>query len=606
MNNPSSAEYEGPEEDDDSDSDMNTYSNPYGYAPRESKLSRNKHSSARSVSMESTVSSNGVATRRGSCLSYSSGVLSRRGRNYKAQRGGACLIQTEIELPSPNEQILLNIPQAPASNRERDDDHQASYSTGFSTYYGYESGESDGQRSLSSRESIRSRRRNSYLHRPEKESAKISSLLEGSRQPEIILEPDEETSSEPDDLKDPDSLLSRSGFHKKNVAAGHKSPLAPVTGGVKGSNVSFAEMEVPVLQEDDLVLENSEIVKSAPLLKKRDPEDGSGTEEAQGGGWNRSTPFTTSKYEQLTAAKLAEAQKNAALIAPEIIPSNSYRSNRQLNWGELDLDSTSHKSSDSGIVSNLYEDSPIVQEIDRYKQRARRRESLEQTVVRFPIDTGASIISKNKDVNFTPAKGCTNASDFIVRCFMARLRQGITVWKHNRSRWSKSSTRELFLVDNKTLSWRRTDGEMDKGRRPKLDLTKCCEVRHAFTKDPSTRKQTGTATLRKRCKDGSAAKSLSLIFGKRTLDMTAVSNDQCKVLMEGFSALCFRLQLEALRDESVSQSDARTNRYIDSKSLVSEDWASTVFTETVPTISVTHTSARSHPANPSPNNPWGL
>merc|ERR1712157_143195 len=37
--------------------------------------------------------------------------------------------------------------------------------------------------------------------------------------------------------------------------------------------------------------------------------------------------------------------------------------------------------------------------------------------------------------NFKPATGCTNASDFTVRCFAARLRAGITVVKHGRSRW---------------------------------------------------------------------------------------------------------------------------------------------------------------------------
>jgi hypothetical protein len=43
--------------------------------------------------------------------------------------------------------------------------------------------------------------------------------------------------------------------------------------------------------------------------------------------------------------------------------------------------------------------------------------------------------------NFRPATGCTNASDFVVRCFVARLRAGITVVKHGRSRWCKSRLR---------------------------------------------------------------------------------------------------------------------------------------------------------------------
>jgi len=40
--------------------------------------------------------------------------------------------------------------------------------------------------------------------------------------------------------------------------------------------------------------------------------------------------------------------------------------------------------------------------------------------------------------------------------------------------------------------------------------------------------------------------SFSLIFPKRTVDITAKTADQCKVLMEGFSALCFRLQVANL------------------------------------------------------------
>ena len=40
--------------------------------------------------------------------------------------------------------------------------------------------------------------------------------------------------------------------------------------------------------------------------------------------------------------------------------------------------------------------------------------------------------------------------------------------------------------------------------------------------------------------------SFALIFPKRTVDITSVTADQCKVLMEGFSALCFRLQVANL------------------------------------------------------------
>lgn len=54
---------------------------------------------------------------------------------------------------------------------------------------------------------------------------------------------------------------------------------------------------------------------------------------------------------------------------------------------------------------------------------------------------------------------------------------------------------------------------------------------------------TGTPILRSKCEPSNAFKSFALIFPKRTVDITAVTADQCKVLMEGFSALCFRLHV---------------------------------------------------------------
>jgi hypothetical protein len=180
------------------------------------------------------------------------------------------------------------------------------------------------------------------------------------------------------------------------------------------------------------------------------------------------------------------------------------------------------------------------------------------------------------------------------------LRSGMVVLKHNRSRWSKSSYRKLVLLpDGKTLCWKPLEGE-DSGkggaRRPKLDLTNCKEVRHAWSHDPDTRKQCGTATLRKRCKDGMASKSFALIFNKRTLDMTALSNDQCKVLMEGFSALCFRLKLEQqqlMKEQEECQSDdADRDRYEGKSQFTDDDWASTVYGPES-TVSMTQTNTTS-------------
>jgi len=147
--------------------------------------------------------------------------------------------------------------------------------------------------------------------------------------------------------------------------------------------------------------------------------------------------------------------------------------------------------------------------------------------------------------NFRPATGCTNASDFIVRCFVARLRAGITVVKHGRSRWCKSRLRVLHVhSDGRSLSWRPAQGEPTSNKRPpKLDLSTCLEVRHAWSPDPLNPMFTGTPILRSKCEASNAFKSFALIFPRRTVDITAVTADQCKVLMEGFSALCFRLQV---------------------------------------------------------------
>ena len=149
---------------------------------------------------------------------------------------------------------------------------------------------------------------------------------------------------------------------------------------------------------------------------------------------------------------------------------------------------------------------------------------------------------------FKPATGCTNASDFIVRCFVARLRSGITVVKHGRSRWCKSRLRVLHIhPDGRSLSWKPAEGEPASSKRPpKLDLSTCLEVRHAWSPDPQNPMYTGTPILRLKCEAANAHKSFALIFKQRTVDITAVTADQCKVLMEGFSALCFRLQVANL------------------------------------------------------------
>lgn len=160
---------------------------------------------------------------------------------------------------------------------------------------------------------------------------------------------------------------------------------------------------------------------------------------------------------------------------------------------------------------------------------------------------------------FKPATGCTNASDFIVRCFVARLRSGITVVKHGRSRWCKSRLRVLHIhPDGRSLSWKPAEGEPTSSKRPpKLDLSTCLEVRHAWSPDPQNPMYTGTSILRQKCEAANAHKSFALIFKQRTVDITAVTADQCKVLMEGFSALCFRLQVANLAGRGQKKGHAR-------------------------------------------------
>jgi hypothetical protein len=187
---------------------------------------------------------------------------------------------------------------------------------------------------------------------------------------------------------------------------------------------------------------------------------------------------------------------------------------------------------------------------------------------------------------FKPATGCTNASDFIVRCFVARLRSGITVVKHGRSRWCKSRLRVLHIhPDGRSLSWKPAEGEPSSAKRPpKLDLSTCLEVRHAWSPDPQNPMYTGTPILRIKCEAANAHKSFALIFKQRTVDITAVTADQCKVLMEGFSALCFRLQVATLAGKEKAAQHARP--------MPEEDGVSTTASATLTNTSLSKTVVR--------------
>jgi hypothetical protein len=320
--------------------------------------------------------------------------------------------------------------------------------------------------------------------------------------------------------------------------------------------------------------------------------------------------------------------------------------------GDGEWNGMNHDDDESSYGANMYTDTMVANsssEYDMYHQKARRRASLENT--HYDIDT----VYESKGIkipNFKPADGCRNASDFVVRCFTARMRiSGFTVLKHNRSRWSKAKNRIIYLLpDNQTLTWRECDDDTTNGgnnggngkkdtnhknkhnsndlkmnkdngddllhpirhsnhsgsvRGPKIDLSKCIEVRYACSIDPKNVRKRGTPVLRSRCKDELAGKSFSLIFTNRTLDLTAFSNDQCKVLMEGFSALCFRLQLQKMESKNNNNSDAQNLSDSDKHNMADDqctnmdvdDWASTMFGG-----STTNTSNSNYLGG---NTPWG-
>lgn len=69
-------------------------------------------------------------------------------------------------------------------------------------------------------------------------------------------------------------------------------------------------------------------------------------------------------------------------------------------------------------------------------------------------------------------------------------------------------------------------------------------MRHAWSLDPLHPLNTGTVILQREA--ANAHKSFALIFPKWTIDVTAITAYQCKVSMEGFSAFCFRPQVDSL------------------------------------------------------------
>lgn len=163
---------------------------------------------------------------------------------------------------------------------------------------------------------------------------------------------------------------------------------------------------------------------------------------------------------------------------------------------------------------------------------------------------------------FKPAAGCISASDFMIRVFVARLRSGITVIKHGRSKFKKSSRPCVLKLDcdGESLLWMaaRPDKEASETNQTpqnsapcprrvsskRLKLSQCQEVRLALSIDPERPTLNGSAILREKCDAADANKSFALVFEHRTLDITSMTQDQAKMLTEGFSALCYRLHLQ--------------------------------------------------------------
>merc|ERR1712174_46790 len=118
------------------------------------------------------------------------------------------------------------------------------------------------------------------------------------------------------------------------------------------------------------------------------------------------------------------------------------------------------------------------------------------------------------------------------------------------------------------------------------------EVRHAGSPDPLYPMFTGTQILRHKCEATNAHKSFALIFPKRTVDITALTADQCKVLMEGFSALCFRLQVANLAHTRNKINANNTNKNVASQR--EDDERSTTESNTLTNNSVVSRSSRNN------------
>ena len=303
--------------------------------------------------------------------------------------------------------------------------------------------------------------------------------------------------------------------------------------------VNAVDVERQISVEEKTNLEEQKAVKAVAALTKND------SMHVHESGFESSSSDADYEDDHKPAALGAAVAAVTPILSEQAKAPIVASGDEDQNLGGFDnVDSDDALNSDDGVGTNNYR-----------KATAAVSKPADETYPNISSGASLSTATQTHEVRmpmylptFKPATGCTNASDFIVRCFVARLRSGITVVKHGRSRWCKSRLRILHIhPDGRSLSWKPAVGEPTSSKRPpKLDLSTCEEVRHAWSPDPLNPMFTGTPILRQKCEAANAHKSFALIFPKRTVDITAVTADQCKVLMEGFSALCFRLQVANL------------------------------------------------------------
>ena len=356
-----------------------------------------------------------------------------------------------------------------------------------------------------------------------------------------------------------------------------KADLSKIRGQTSNSENKFQV-------EDDPETELAALAELLPEVTKRMPEtsgEESGMATETDKNDNTNEPVAEESGPPAQAAPVTEdvqnnkEDKDSNTAVQKSVPSDHEVVNRQASMhvqGSGARDGSRDSADDQGHTYDSHDDNgdvsghPDATSLDDYpeSENALNEGSLEEDAENIPkefMNSGQSISTATQThevrmpmylPTFKPATGCTNASDFIVRCFVARLRSGITVVKHGRSRWCKSRLRVLQIhPDGRSLTWKPAEGEPTTNRKPpKLDLSTCLEVRHAWSPDPHNPMYTGTPILRQKCEAANAHKSFALIFKHRTVDITAVTADQCKVLMEGFSALCFRLQVASMAGRS--------------------------------------------------------